>query len=98
MSVLVGELPRRRKIAATQPLRARAACRPDRPLEGRGRASPALGSSDRAVDAGPRRWRLCVDAGRQQQEAIDVLRYELNPQCCPKGIRAEDVQIFVEVA
>ena len=70
----------------------------DRPLEGRGRAFPALGRRDRAVDAYPRRWRLCVDSGRRQQEAVDILWYELNPHCCQEGIAAEDVQIFVEVA
>ena len=32
------------------------------------------------------------------QEAGDVLRYELQPQRCPEGLEAEDVQIFVEVA
>ena len=35
---------------------------------------------------------------RRQEEAVDVLRYELYPQRCSESVKAEDVQIFVEVA
>jgi len=69
----------------------------DRPLEGRGRASPAKGRRDRAVGVDGNQTRL-FDGGRQEQKAGDVLRCELNPHRYPEGIEAEDVQILVEVA
>ncbi|KRR14168.1 hypothetical protein CQ10_00140 [Bradyrhizobium valentinum] len=40
-----------------------------------------------------RGWALC-DGSRRKQEAIDILRYELNPQRFPEGVEAEDVQIL----
>jgi hypothetical protein len=63
----------------------------DRPLEGRGR--------------GPRRhWMPATDLltsmegktrlserCRRQEEAVDVLRCELNPQRCSESVKAEDV-------
>jgi hypothetical protein len=68
----------------------------DRPLEGRGRASPALGRRDRTVGVDGSQTRL-FDRGRREQKAGDVLGCQLNPQRYAEGIEAEDMQILVEV-
>ena len=70
----------------------------DRPLEGRGRGSPALGRPATELSTLIGAKRRLNDSGRQEQEAGDVLRCKLNPQRCSEGIEAKDVQILVEIA
>jgi hypothetical protein len=62
----------------------------DRPPEGRGRPSPALDARDRSADVDGRQTRLS-ERCRRQEEAVDVLRCELNPQRCSESVKAEDV-------
>jgi len=84
-------------MAVPQPLPARVACRPIAlrrpwsPLSGIGPTGIELSTSieDQA---------LLSNSGRQEKKAGDVLWSQLDPQCCPKSIKAEDVQILVEVA
>src|ERR1700757_5517015 len=52
---------------------------------------------DGTIDVDGRQMQLSGRCGGQE-EAVDVLRRELNPQCCSESVKAEDVQIFVEVA
>jgi hypothetical protein len=80
----------------SKPLPARTRLPSDRPLEGHGRASPAKGRRDRIVGIDGNQTHL-FDSGRQEQKAGDVLGCQLNPNRCPEGIEAEDVQILVEV-
>ena len=87
----------RRKIAG------RSHCRPG-PLAVRSpsrrpwaRPSPTGRPPDRFVDVDQSRAGLSRRAVAEQ-EADDILRYELDPQRCPEGVEAEDVQILVEVA
>ena len=95
---LLADEHRRRKIAG------RSHCRPEPPAVRSpfrrpwSRPSPASDQGDRPVDADLSQSCLCDDSSRRQQEAVDILRHKLNPQCRPEGIAAEDVQIFVEVA
>jgi hypothetical protein len=52
---------------------------------------------DGTIDVDRKRTWLSERCGGQE-ETVDVLRCELNPQCCSESVKAEDVQIFVEVA
>src|SRR5260370_30191483 len=72
--------------------------RSDRPLEGRGRGPRRhwIGG-DRPADVDGRQAQLSERCGGQE-EAVDILRCELYPQRCSESVKAEDVQIFVEVA
>jgi hypothetical protein len=51
----------------------------DRPLEGRGRASPALGRRATELSTLMDAKRRLYDGGRQEQKAGDVLRCQLDP-------------------
>ena len=51
----------------------------DRPLEGRGRASPALGRRTTELSTLLGTKRHLYDGGRQEQKAGDVVRCQLNP-------------------
>jgi len=51
----------------------------DRPLEGRGRASPALGRRATEVSTLMGAKRRLYDSGREEQKARDVFRCQLDP-------------------
>ena len=96
MNLLVDE-HRRQKIAG------RSHCRPEPPAVRSPSRRPGATKSDKLTRPRPicrhRSTTLALyDRSRRKQEAGDVFRCELNPDSRSKGIEAEDVQIFVEVA